>query len=83
MIFIFGQLLRQALPRKEEDGGDNETGMDGDSQVKEEAAKAEKLRRKRMAQEQRAKMMAKMNNMQQAFMKSNKGFFAEDMEVDG
>ena len=57
--------------------------MDGDSQAKEEAAKAEKLRRKRIAQEQRAKMMAKMNNMQQAFMKSNKGFFDEDMEVEG
>lgn len=60
----------------------DDTSANGDSQAKEEAAKAEKLRRKRMAQEQRAKMMAKMNNMQQAFMKSNKGFFTEEMDVD-
>lgn len=73
------QKLREALP----DEDDQEQGSEKTSDT-EDAAKVEKLRRKRLAQEQRTKMMAKMNNMQQAFMNSHKGFFnkEEGMELD-
>eukprot|EP00111_Clytia_hemisphaerica_P018489 TCONS_00054716-protein len=69
------ELLRQAHPDE-----DNLT-MELDQDNNKEAEETERLLRKKRAQEQRAKMMAKMNNMQKAFMQSHQGFFSEGMDV--
>jgi len=41
----------------------------------------EKKKRRQLAQERKAKIMAKMNNMQKDFLKSHKQFFVVEMEI--
>ena len=55
--------------------------MELDQDNNKEAEEAARLLKKKRAQEQRAKMMAKMNNMQKAFMQSHQGFFSEGMDI--
>ena len=53
--------------------------MDLDQQ--QESQDEEKKRKRQMAQERKAKIMAKMNSMQKNFLKSHKEFFVNDMEI--
>jgi len=66
------QLLHEAFPGETEQ-------MDVDQH--QENQDEEKKKRRQLAQERKAKIMAKMNNMQKDFLKSHKQFFVVEMEI--
>lgn len=74
IFYLYLQLLQSTLPHDATEMEIDET--DGDKQT-------EKERKQALAQKRRVEMMAKMKNMQKAFLKTHKPLYEDETSQDG